>query len=162
MSELVQVARSLLTHTLRADRRVLVGLVEVADDDLVRETGAPFGTLLGTMAHILGMEQVWLSRFMGNPVAYFDDYPDYSSLREGFHEFWPECEFFVASLSPDQLVSDVVWAESEEDVRSCPLWQAVLEFSNHSTHHRGQVATLLRQLGYEAPGTDMMFYFQAR
>ncbi len=159
MSELVQAMRRLLTFTLKADRQMLMGLVEVTPEALVRETGSGHSSVLGTMAHILAMERVWLSRFMGNPVDYYDGYEDFDSLREGFHEFWSECGFFVASLSDDQLLADLVWQDFEGEVRSGPLWQSVLAFAEHATHHRGQIATLLRQLGYEPPTSDINIYF---
>jgi uncharacterized damage-inducible protein DinB len=160
MSELSQATRKLLTFTLKADRQMLMALVEVTPEALSRETGSGYSSVLGTMSHTLAMERVWLSRFMGNPVDYFDSYETFDSLREGFHEFWSECEFFVASLTDDQLVADVVWSDFDGEVRSQPLWQVVLVFAQHATHHRGQIASLLRQLGYEPPISDMNIYFR--
>jgi uncharacterized damage-inducible protein DinB len=29
---------------------------------------------------------------------------------------------------------------------------------NHSSYHRGQVTTMLRQLGFAAPATDLVLY----
>ena len=37
-----------------------------------------------------------------------------------------------------------------------PMWIAVTHFFNHQTHHRGQITTLLSQLGRDAGVTDLM------
>lgn len=40
-----------------------------------------------------------------------------------------------------------------------PLWQMMQHVVNHSSYHRGQVATLLRQLGAEPAPTDFLLFF---
>jgi hypothetical protein len=38
-------------------------------------------------------------------------------------------------------------------------YQALLHVVNHSTHHRGQVVTMLRQAGHTPPVTDLLYYY---
>jgi uncharacterized damage-inducible protein DinB len=98
----VQTLRALLAYTIWADRQVLAALAEVPEEDLVRETGVSFGNVLGTMAHILGAEQLWLSRFLGVPMGgapTVEDFPTFESLRSSFEDFWPQLEVFLASLT---------------------------------------------------------------
>ena len=106
MNRFVQTFRGLLAYTMWADRAMLQALRGVREEDLTRETGASFGTLLGTMAHILGSEQLWLSRYLGVPLAHLPgpaDYPTFAALEGSFEDFWPQLEFFLASLPAEQL-----------------------------------------------------------
>lgn len=158
----VDTARELLKYTLWADRRVLAALGEVRDEDLVRPAGASFSSLLRTLAHILGAERVWLSRFVGQAIDPFpaeDDYPDRASLVAGFEELWPQLEFFLAALTDAQLRSSFEWTNSRGETHRRQVWQAVLHVCNHSSYHRGQAVSLLRQLGYEPPSTDLIYFW---
>lgn len=154
--------RELLKYTMRADRKVLEGLAAVDTEDLVRATGTSWGSVLGTLAHVLGAERVWLSRFVGNPLPFIpgiEDYPDLPALAGGFTDFWPELEMFLAGLSEAQLQADITWSNTRGETFTRPLWQPMLHLVNHSTYHRGQIATMLRQLGYAPAATDLIHHF---
>ena len=159
------VIRNLLTYTLWADRILVRALEEVDDEDLYREAGASFTSIQGTMAHILGAEQVWLSRFVGDPLDYvpgLEQYPDFATLQAGFDDFWPQAEYFLASLTNEMLLGDLHYTNTRGEERTLKLWQALTHLSHHSAYHRGQVITLLRQMGYEPPSTDLLLFFLER
>lgn len=161
MSRMVQAIRGLLGYTMWADRTVLEALKNVSQEDLTRETGTSFGSLLGTMAHILGSEQLWLSRFLGVPLAQLpgiQDFADGDALAASFEDFWPQLEFFLASLTDEQVDQEFVWTNLRGETHSVVLRQVLLHFVNHATYHRGQVVSLLRQLGHEPPHTDLVYY----
>jgi uncharacterized damage-inducible protein DinB len=161
VSLFVQTVRGLLGYTMWADRTMLQALKGVSEVDLERETGGSFGSVLGTMAHVLGSEQLWLSRYLGVPLAQLPgpaDYPTLAALEASFEDFWPQLEFFLASLLAEQLDQDFVWTNTRGETHTAPFRQVLLHFVNHATYHRGQVANLLRQLGYEPPHTDLVYY----
>lgn len=161
MTELLSTLRSLLAYTMWADRQVLESLAEVPPEDLNRDTGSSFGSLLATMAHILGSEQVWLSRFVGAPLERLpsaNEYADLPSLAAGFVDFWPQLEVFLASLSEAQLAAPFDWVNFKGESHRAPFQQVVVHFANHATYHRGQVASMMRQLGHHPPGTDLVYW----
>jgi uncharacterized damage-inducible protein DinB len=161
LSDRVQTYRGLLAYTIWADRTVLESLAGLPPEDLVRETGSSFGSLLATMAHILGSEQVWLARFVGAPLECFpseDDYADLPALAAGFLDYWPQLEVFLASLSEAQLDSSLAWTSRAGESHEAPFRHALLHFANHSTYHRGQVVAQMRQLGHPAPSTDLIYW----
>jgi uncharacterized damage-inducible protein DinB len=161
MTALLASIRGLLAYTIWADRQILQALEEVPAEDLARDTGTSFGSVLGTMAHILGAEQVWLSRFLGVPLQALpsiEDFPDLAALRSSWEDFWPQLEVFLASLSEDQLGRDLHWTSFSGQDHTAPLRQALLHVVNHSTYHRGQVVAQLRQLGRSAPSTDLVYW----
>lgn len=162
MADLPHVARSLLAYTMWADREHLEALARVPPEHLTLATGTSFGSLLGTMAHVLGSEQVWLGRFLGAPPAEFPDeaaYSELSQVRAGFEELWPQLEFFLASLTLEQLLVEISWVSRRGDSYRRPVWEALVGMSHHSGYHRGQLTTMLRQLGHEPPSTDLVVWF---
>ncbi len=155
--------RELLKYTLWADRRLMATLQEVRSEDALREAGTSHGSLLGTVAHILGAELLWFFRWVGNPIEGIpgiDQFPDFEALKAGFEELWPQLEFFLASLSEEQLQGELTWVNSRGETHCRFLWQSVTHLANHSSYHRGQAVTLLRQLGYEPPSTDLIYFFK--
>jgi uncharacterized damage-inducible protein DinB len=161
MTGLAAAARQLLLYTLWADRVCLKALEEVAAEDLVRDTGTSFGSLLGTLSHILCSQRVWLVRFEGKILARvpdLTDFPDWETLTAAWNETSAELGFFLASLTAEQVSADLTWTSLEGVSYTRPLWQPVLHLVNHSTYHRGQVVSQLRQLGYEPPSTDLVYF----
>jgi len=161
MSDLSRAPRELLAYTIWADRQILEFLADVPAEDLTRETGTSFGTILRTMAHILGGEQIWLARLVGaplDPAPTEDDHPDLPSLAAAFVDFWPQLEIFLASLDDGQIASDLAWTNSRGETHSAPTLRILLHFANHASYHRGQVVSQLRQLGHAPPATDLCYW----
>jgi uncharacterized damage-inducible protein DinB len=161
MADLAATARTLLLYTLWADRQMLGAIAGVTPEDLVRNTGSSFPSLLATLAHVLGAQRMWLSRIAGRPldrVPGIDDYPDGEALAAGWADTASEIEFFLASLTDAQLATELTWSNTKGQTFTRPLWQPVLQLVNHTTYHRGQAVTMLRQLGYAAPCTDLIYF----
>jgi uncharacterized damage-inducible protein DinB len=161
MSDLLRSIRELLAYTIWADRAILDALREVRAEDVTRDTGTSFGSILGTLVHMLGTEQLWLSRVLGNPLTTLpspEQFPDRLSLALGFEELWPQLEFYMASLADEQLATELTWINLAGETHTRPLRTAILHFVNHSTYHRGQVASMLRQMGYSPPATDFVYF----
>ncbi len=158
--DLLPVVRHLIAWTIWADRGHVDALAAVPADDLTRDTGSSFPSLLATMGHVLGSERVWLSRFVGRPghlptLSQVDGYP---ALRRGFEELWPELEAYAAGLAEEDLGRVLTWTNTKGVTRAQPLWSPLVHFASHSSYHRGQVVTMLRQLGHPAPGTDLIYF----
>jgi len=111
LPDLPQLCRTLLAYTMWADREQLASLERMPAEHLVVPTGTSFGTVLGTIAHILGSEQVWLSRFVGAPIQRpaETDWSDLAQVRAGFEELWPNLEVFLAGLTETQLLTEISW-----------------------------------------------------
>ncbi len=161
MGDLASNARDLLLYTLWADRRMLAAVEAVRPEDLTRDTGSSFPSLLATFAHVLGAQRMWLSRFAGRSlerVPGIADFPGFAALAAGFAETAAETEFFLAAVTDEQLKADIRYANTRGEAFALPLWQPVMQLVNHSTYHRGQLTTMLRQMGYAAPQTDFVYF----
>jgi uncharacterized damage-inducible protein DinB len=158
-------ARELLLYMLWADRLVLGAVRQVREEDLTRDAGVSFKSILGTLAHILGSERMWLSRFLGvslDRVPSIQDFPDLMSWIMGWEETASQLEAFLAGLTDEQLATPLTWTNTRGESHTHPLWHPVSHMVNHATYHRGQVVSLLRQMGYPVPATDLIVYFYER
>jgi uncharacterized damage-inducible protein DinB len=158
-------ARDLLLYMLWADRQTLKSVRPVDTEHLTRDAGVSFHSLLGTMAHMLGAQKLWLSRFLGHPDSFVlgpGDFPDLLSWIKAWEETASGVEAFLAGLTDEQLAVPLAWTSLEGESHLRPLWQAILQLVNHSTYHRGQVVSLLRQMGYPAESTDLIRFFAER
>lgn len=158
-------ACDLLLYTLWADRQVLGAVRQASPEDLTRDAGVSFGSILGTLAHILGAERVWLARFSGTPLdrlPSIEDFPNLMAWIVSWEETASGLGAFLAALTDEQLAAPLTWTNSRGDSYTRPLWQPVLHMVNHSTYHRGQVVSLLRQMDYPVPSTDLIYYFLER
>lgn len=131
-------------------------------DELRKEDrGAFFKSIHGTLNHLLLADRVWLGRFTESPfvVKSLDQ-----ELFSNFAELWSarrETDFaieeWVRELTEERLIAPFCFTRitaSGEWV--FPLWQVVIHLFNHQTHHRGQLTTLLNQMGYDSGVTDIL------
>jgi uncharacterized damage-inducible protein DinB len=107
-------------------------------------------------------EWIWLQRWKGTSprVVYSpDDFPTVDSLQERFQTVTAERSNFLHDLTTERLVQIVEYVNLKGEVWRYPLWQLLYHVVNHSTYHRGQVTTMLRQLGAAPAATDFLLYY---
>lgn len=124
--------------------------------------GAFFGSIHGTLNHILLADKLWLGRFLNQPLEYTsldqELFAEFEPLRQERQKTDKEIIAWVDSLSEEQLAAPLRFTSAVKR-RECvfPLWHAATHFFNHQTHHRGQVTTLLSQCGYDPGVTDLLW-----
>jgi uncharacterized damage-inducible protein DinB len=148
----VEQLRPLVAYNRWANTRLLEAASALSADELERDLGASFGSLKGTLIHILWGERGWLRFWKSGsflPLSHPGEYPDFASLRCAWirHE-----EAYAAYLQ--ELTQAELDAPRTVDAHIYTLGQLIQHTLNHSTHHRGQVTLLLRQLGHLPPSTD--------
>ena len=125
------------------------------------DRGACFGYIQQTLDHILLGDRIWLGRFTDEEIkpAGLDEqqYVEFEDLRAAREALDREIIRWVGSLDDETLQDDVSYhGIANPEQRHCPLWFALSHFFNHQTHHRGQVTTLLSQLGVDYGTTDLI------
>ncbi len=143
----------------------LIGFLKVSDSaGLTRDRGAFFGSILGTLNHLLWGDHIWMSRFDGGSAPE-GGIPHGSFLHTGF------ADWRAARRSMDQRITDWAGSVSTAALRGDPTWYSgaagrelskplglcVVHFFNHQTHHRGQVHAMLTATGSKAPVSDLVF-----
>jgi uncharacterized damage-inducible protein DinB len=134
----------------------------VDDTERKRDRGAFFGSIHRTLNHILYGDLAFMSRFTGDPavvpeigVDIFDDFDDLSRSRAYLDERM--CEW-SSTLTPKWLEQELTYTSKVDGVtRTVSRWILVAHMLNHQTHHRGQITTLLSQMGLDVGSTDIPF-----
>lgn len=132
-------------------------------DDAERRAprGAFFGSIHGTLNHLLLADHLWMGRFTGQPFSApaldAELYADFTELRDAREVMDERIIEWVGSLSPSSLDSELRYTSLVNPQPRCyPLWLALTHFFNHQTHHRGQLTTLLSQSGTDPGVTDLI------
>jgi uncharacterized damage-inducible protein DinB len=145
-----------------ANEQALDAAAGMSEVDFIRDLKSSYGSVRDTLTHIVWAEWIWLQRWKGrSPTLVFSpsDFPDVASLRERLHTVGVERSAFLGDLPAERLLQPVEYRNLKGVVWRYPLWQQLYQVVNHSTYHRGQVATMLRQLGATPAATDLLVYY---
>lgn len=85
-----------------------------------------------------------------------------ASLQAKWAEQEGQLLAFVSKLTQEDLNRVLEYKTLKFGVYKNPLWQSMQHVVNHGTYHRGQVTTMLRQLGAKAILTDLMHFYRER
>ncbi len=121
-----------------------------------------YGSIRNTMVHLLSAEWGWLSRCGGperGPRLNPADYPTVESLIEVSGKVGVHVREFLSGLKDEDLARNVAYMNDRAEERSMPLGTLLQHAANHGVHHRGQVALLLRLLGYAPGNLDIRVYY---
>lgn len=124
--------------------------------------GAFFGSIHGTLNHILYADLAFMSRFTGEPATVLELGAD---LHDDFEGLWAarsaldrRMQDWSLSLDTGWLADPLTYTSKVDGVaRTVPKWVLVTHMMNHQTHHRGQITTLLSQMGLDIGTTDLPF-----
>ncbi|MGE0332164.1 MAG: DinB family protein [Ramlibacter sp.] len=152
----------------------LYGVCDALGDAQRRQDhGAFFGSIHGTLNHLVWGDTMWLQRFnaqgdgfaaLGGGVLSLPAgatygtvlEPDWAALKARRERLDAAIEAWVAQMPQDFPLRTMRYANTRGVWREHPAWQAMTHFFNHQTHHRGQVTTLLSQAGVDVGVTDLI------
>ncbi len=160
-----QEMRMLYDYNAWANHRSLDAASRLTAEQFVQPMGSSFSSVRDTLAHIYGGEWVWLERFQGRSPSSLPDttqFQDNASLKERWSEHEARLLGFVRGLAQSDLDRVMEYKTLKFGVYSNPLWESMQHLVNHGTYHRGQVTTLLRQLGAQPIATDLMHFYRER
>ena len=155
----------LLEYTVWANHRLMRPVATLSVAEFKRDLGSSYGGIRGTLAHIMGAEWIWLERFKGvSPTRLLDEaeFGNVVALRDHWKTIEDHRAAWFNSLRGPDVAGLVHYKNIAGQEFSAPLWQLVQHVTNHSSYHRGQVVTLLRQLGAKAVSTDMVAWDRER
>jgi uncharacterized damage-inducible protein DinB len=146
------------TYNQWMNQKLYAVCADIPDVDRKSDRGAFFKSIHGTVNHILVADLIWLGRFTQQPfLAQLDKelYSDFSELRVQREQLDRTIIEWAQNLTPDWLNAELKYNNSYGFTRTLPNWLLVTHMFNHQTHHRGQLTTLLNQMGYESGVTDL-------
>lgn len=144
----------------------------LSDDELLADRGAFFGSIIGSLNHIVVGDTLWLKRFATHPGNHLSLEPirqlqapaslgqilftDMTSLSERRHWLDTIITAWSQSLTEADLDHVLHYANMKGIAADKSFFSLVMHFFNHQTHHRGQVTTLLSQRGIDVGVTDLL------
>ena len=132
------------------------------DPELRKDRGAFFKSIYATLNHIAYGDLAFMSRFTGNPSVVpepgADLFGTFELLRAERVALDQRILAWAGSLSSSWLAETHTYkSKIDGKTRTVPRWMLVTHMFNHQTHHRGQVTTLLSQMGLDVGTTDIPF-----
>jgi uncharacterized damage-inducible protein DinB len=157
---------TLLDYHYWARDRVLAAAELLTPEQLTRDLGSSFRSVRDTLVHIYAAEWAWCGRWNGQaPTSLIpsDLFPDVASLRAKWAELEPNVRAVLDRMSRQGLDRVVDYKMLNGEARSSIFWHMVQHVVNHASYHRGQVTTMLRQLGAAPPqGMDLIGFYRTR
>jgi uncharacterized damage-inducible protein DinB len=155
----------LFEYTVWANHKVLRQAATLSVDDFKRDLKSSHGGVRGTLVHAMSAEWVWLERWKGvSPRRHMDEseFPTVVELSDRWRALDEHRASWIAALRGEAVAQDVAYQNFKGQGYETPLWQLGQHVANHSTYHRGQAITLLRQLGAKGVATDLVAWDRER
>jgi uncharacterized damage-inducible protein DinB len=154
--------RTMAEYNAEMNRRLYAAAARLSDAERRQLRGAFWGSIHGTLNHLLWGDQLWMSRFdywskpeiaIKQSAGLFDDFDALSAARTKADA---DISRWAAKVEDGWLDEDLVWfsGAAGREVRA-PKRLLVTHFFNHQTHHRGQVHAMLTAAGHETGDTDL-------
>jgi len=160
--------RTMAAYNAEMNRRLYGAAAHLSDAERRMPRGAFWGSIHGTLTHILWGDQQWMSRFDNWPKP-TTPIKESAQMIEDFGALGAEREKadiaisgWAARVDDGWLDEDLTWfsGAANREVRA-PLRLLVTHFFNHQTHHRGQVHAMLTAAGQETGDTDLFLLIPA-
>lgn len=148
-----------------ANERTLDAAGMLTGEEYSRTMPGSFKSLRAILEHILGAEVVWLSRWEGHSLGDTPDYAgcvDVTSLTRLWKSYWTRQFRYINALSEEELANQIAIRTRTGIETVQPLADTMIHAVNHGTYHRGQAASLIRQLGGTPQNTDYFTYCLVR
>ena len=158
--------RTLVDYHYWARDRVLDAAANLTPEQLTQDMASSFRSVRDTLAHCYSAEWAWCRRWNGqSPTAPLspDTFPDVHTLRSKWTELESDVRAVVDRMAGQGLDTVIEYKMINGDARASIFWQMVQHVVNHASYHRGQVTTMLRQLGAAPPqGMDLITFYRTR
>ncbi len=143
-----------------ANQRLIDAATILSPEALTRDLGGSFKCIRDVVAHIITAEWAWLERCGGVSPSSIPDWVDgdLSVLTKRLRDVEEKRLHFFQQLSEATLSSQVAFHFISGTAGVHTLSDLLFHVVNHSTYHRGQLASMLRQLGVVPPSTDFIVF----
>ena len=154
--------RTMAAYNAEMNRRLYGAAARLSDGERRAPRGAFWGSIHGTLTHILWGDRQWMSRFDNWPKP-ATPIKESAQMIEGFAELRDAREkadgditCWAHKVDDAWLGEDMVWfsGAANREMRA-PKGLLVAHFFNHQTHHRGQAHAMLTAAGQETGDTDL-------
>jgi uncharacterized damage-inducible protein DinB len=157
-----QILQPLSAYNLWAHTLLLDCISQLSEADIHRELNSSFTSVYKTLMHIWDAESIWWQRIKlvdntERPSEHFQEGIEF--LRKKILAqslLWQE---FVSNASELQFNHEFAYQNTKKERFKQPVHEVLVHLFNHGTYHRGQLVTMLRELGVaKIPATDFILF----
>ena len=156
----------LVDYHFWARDRMLAAVEALSPEQYTKPLGNSFASIRDTVIHLYMAEWVWLQRWHGNSPSAAPDtsgFPDVASLRAAWHGQEAQFRAYVDSLDGDRVDERIDYRNLAGAAANSSRWTMIQHVVNHASYHRGQVTTMVRQVGGKAPASqDLISYYREK
>jgi uncharacterized damage-inducible protein DinB len=148
-----------------ANARLLDDASKLTPEQYSRDLQSSHRSVRDTFAHILAGEWIWLERWKGvspNALLSPSEFPTVESLETRWAVVEGDYTEFLNGVTDGSLAKVIAYTNTRGEEWAYPLGQMLQHVMNHSSYHRGQVTTMLRQLGAEVNPVDLLVFMDVK
>ena len=153
-------------YNIWANNIVFSWLEKISDEQWTQHVVSSFNSIQETVLHVIGAETMWLMRLTKEPVENQVWLPNtFKGTKDEHIVLWKKSSLglkdFVEGFDENEMQTRLDFKRLNGEPYSMPYFELLAHVFNHSTYHRGQLVTMLRQVGFTDVGsTDMLGYFR--
>jgi len=155
----------LYDYNVWANDRIVTAIRELSGEQYTRMIPSSFPSIRATLGHIAGAEWIWLQRWNGTSPGAAPSWAADATVDLLAGELASVAlrrRALLASLDETALQKSLSYRNLKGDAFTDRLVNVLLHVVNHSTYHRGQLTTMLRQAGAIPPATDLIVFSRER
>jgi len=145
------------------DEQLLAVAAKIPEAEYLRDRGISAGSLHRLLIHMMAAQWVWLSRWQGVKLPYFEteqDHPNLASLRNRWATVHQEMKDFLTRQTVESLSVNFSYNDTRGNPHSLPLGRFVQHVLDHGTYHRGQANTFIKLSGGTPINLSLYRYYE--
>jgi uncharacterized damage-inducible protein DinB len=154
----------LFAYNRWANAKILSTSVQLNEEQQTAPGPVSFGSLMGTLVHIYGAEQLWRMRLqhgvsprqMPSP----NDFPNFASLASKWAEEETEMLAFLQLLQEEDLNRVIAFKRLNGSMEEATVWKALLHIVLHGMQFRAEAGILLSSAGQSPGDLDFIKYLR--
>ena len=144
-----------------ANARLFAVMSQLTPEQFTQDVAGTYGSLRNTLVHMMSAEWGWIARCGGparGPQLKGEDYPTLDAVIDQWAIVEGYAREFLGTLRDEDLERVIVYDLGPVGKGAGTTGEFLQHAANHSVHHRGQIALLLRVLGVAPGNVDLLFY----
>jgi len=153
----------LFDYNLWANNRVFEAAAQMLPNQYMDDLKSSHGGIHGTLTHIVAAQKIWISRWKETPEETLLQGKDIVSLLDLiaiWEQVSSETAQFLGSLTDEKLQERMTMTTTTGKQFVHSYQQMMQHLVNHSSTHRGQITSMIRQLGIRPPAIDLIAYYR--
>jgi len=139
-------------------------LEKISGDQWSKEVASSFNSIQETVLHIAAAEHIWFQR-MNKEKDHVWLQSGFAGTKDEHMALWKKTsaalKHFVETFDEKDLPANLDFKRLNGDAYSMPYYELLAHVFNHSTYHRGQIVTMLRQVGFtNVESTDLLGFYR--